>query len=108
MPPFPQSDAHVFFIVKGALAFTAVLLVLFHMNTSWHRIARASLAQQWRYYALLGFVATVAAATVEQVQHHQHVYYYNIGLFVMIAVAIIAMVLSIREDYHLKRRRNRS
>lgn len=85
-----------FFYLKGALSLVATLLLLFHMNRSWHQFRTAG--QKLRYLTLLYFAVLFTSASVGQISDGSPVNIRNVGVLVGVVLLVVAMVVSIRED----------
>lgn len=105
VPWFPQEYAHLYFVAKGVVALIATLLLIIHMNLTWDHVTHhGTPGQRLRYYTLLAFSVLVSGSTLEQIREDSPVSYRHLAvMFVMIAL-IIAMVVSIKEDYSRMRR----
>lgn len=93
---FPQEQAGTFYHVKGFLALTATLLLIFHMARIWPAIRTPG--QRLRYISLLAFAALITFASAEQVAERVPVDYRNLGGMAAAVLLIVAALVSIRED----------
>lgn len=96
VPWFPQEQAGTFYHVKGFVALTATLLLIFHMSRTWPSIR--TWGQRLRYLSLLAFGALITFASVEQVSEEVPVDYRNLGGFGVALLLVVAASVSIRED----------
>lgn len=100
VPWFPQEWSRLFFVIKGILGLIATLMLLFHMSISWGNIIRVgTLGQELRYLTLLGLSVLITGASAEQIHQHHPVDYRSLGAFILAASLIVAMGVSLKEDY---------
>lgn len=86
---------HLFFIVKGVLALTATVLLVWHMA---RKSEPMTMGQQLRYLTLLYFAVLVTGASADQTGSHAPVNWYNIGGFVGVVLLILAAAVSLHES----------
>lgn len=88
-------DPEIFYKIQGTISTLATVLLVFHMNLSWHLIEQ--LGQKLRYVTLLCFSLLLLYASREQVVHNIPVEsrnYFAMGVMILL---LITMVISIRE-----------
>lgn len=85
-----------FYISKGLLAMLGVVLLIWHMASSWDDIAK--LGQRLRYITLLWFASTITQASVHQIQVHRPIELSSILTFVGCVLLVITMIVSIKES----------
>lgn len=92
----PQEHSHAFYVTKGLVAVTAVILTLIHMSRTWPSIR--STGQRLRYIALLMVTVLIASGSTAQIDEDAPVAGRNVGGLIAAALVIVAMVVSIRQD----------
>lgn len=101
VPWFPQDYAAHFYVIKGVLATTATVMVVAHMLHTWPDVS--TWGRRLRYFALLGCSALMSFASAEQVSEQVAVSYRNLGAILVSALIVVAMIVSIREDFRTRR-----
>lgn len=96
--------AEQFYVIKGLLALTATLMLIYHMSRTWADIATRS--QRLRYLTLLYFAALITYSSVEQAHDHTPVSSRNIFALVGVLLLVYTMFVSIRDEV-LRRHRGR-
>lgn len=101
VPWFPQDYASHFYVLKGILATVATIMVVAHMLHTWDDVS--TWGRRLRYFALLAASALMSFASAEQVSEQVEVSYRNLGALAVSALIVVAMVVSIREDFRNRR-----
>lgn len=105
-------SAHTFYLAKGVVALVATVLVVIHMNLSWHNFdrdedgVRIGISQRLRYLSWFLFIVLVAGASKEQLDDGVSIAPRNVGAMFVIAFATVAAVVSIDESRQNRRRRH--
>jgi F0F1-type ATP synthase assembly protein I len=86
----------VYFVVKGTIATLAVVLLVWHMNDQWSKVA--SKGRRLRYLTLFCFAVLVIARSGNQVHGNADIDSFAIGGMFNVCLLVYAMVVSIRED----------
>lgn len=107
VPWFPPDFYEAFFVAKGFLALVATLLVIWHMDRTWDHVTHhGTPGQRLRYYTLLGYSVLVTGASAEQISDGQFVAYRHFGGLILTVLLIIAMIVSLREDFQRARQQS--
>lgn len=102
---FPQEYAPEFYMIKGLLGLIATLMLIYHMKITWdHVLHHGTFGQQLRYYTLLAISILIAGGSAEQYKEAAVVNYRNLGAILVVCMLIVAMIVSIREDFDRRRR----
>jgi DMSO/TMAO reductase YedYZ heme-binding membrane subunit len=97
----PEAWHPAIFLIKGLLALTSVLMLVYHMNREWNSLR--SLGQKARYLSLLAYATLVAGSTVEQLDEGIQLSYRHLFSILVTAGLVVAMVISIRESHRSRR-----
>ncbi len=93
---FPQEYATEFYYLKGAVALTATVALIVHMQTVWTYVVK--LGQRLRYLTLLYFAVLITYASVEQIRMNELVDSRNVASLFGVVLLIVTMAVSVHED----------